>query len=252
MATTNKMRQSSFLPAGMGEKLQHRLIEFAGVGMMAVAIALIFALASYSANDPSLNTAALGDNVSNLLGPAGALTKRSNAPDIWPCVAALRLFVSGVGVASCDQSSSKRRVVASKLVALRIALARACLIAFRRTGSLAPSRWAWRSCRRPCSFLDPRPLARFHSALVLRHRLLFDRSGSAAVHDRLYTPRMADCRNSHWRRCCFHLPTHGAIVVQIETAIPAMEEARRQVLHSLDYCLSADAWLAQSRITKNA
>ncbi|MDP7393492.1 MAG: DNA translocase FtsK 4TM domain-containing protein, partial [Alphaproteobacteria bacterium] len=38
------------------------------------AIALVFALASYSANDPSLNTAALGNNVSNLLGLAGALT----------------------------------------------------------------------------------------------------------------------------------------------------------------------------------
>ena len=75
MATANKSAtKTSFLPAGMGEKLQQRLIEFAGVGMIAVAIALIFALASYSANDPSLNTAALGDNVSNLLGLAGALT----------------------------------------------------------------------------------------------------------------------------------------------------------------------------------
>ena len=47
MATANKSAtKSSFLPAGMGEKLQQRLIEFAGVGMIAVAIALIFALAS--------------------------------------------------------------------------------------------------------------------------------------------------------------------------------------------------------------
>ena len=207
MATTNKnATKSSFLPAGMGEKLQHRLIEFAGVGMIAVAIALIFALASYSANDPSLNTAALGDNVSNLLGLAGALTSD--------------LMLQTLGLASLPfvflsaawgwRLVTNHRVSAVwlrlSLLPFVLLLARACLIAFRRTGSLAPSRWAWRSCRRPCSFLDPRPLARFHSALVLRYRLLFDRSGSAAVHDRLYTPRMADCRNSHWRRCCFHLP----------------------------------------------
>ena len=75
MITANKTTtKSSFLPTGMGEKLQQRLIEFAGVGMIAVAVALIIALSSYSASDPSLNTAALADNIDNLLGFAGALT----------------------------------------------------------------------------------------------------------------------------------------------------------------------------------
>ena len=75
MVTANKTTtKASFLPTGMGEKLQQRLIEFAGVGMIAVAIALILALTSYSASDPSLNTATLTDNTNNLLGLAGALT----------------------------------------------------------------------------------------------------------------------------------------------------------------------------------
>ena len=158
------MRRNLLLPAGMGEKLQHRLIEFAA-GMM-VAIALIFALASYSANDPSLNTAALGDNV------AIFLTGRPLTSDLsrhWACVAALRLCQRR----RCAQTNHRVIAVWLRLaIALRIAFALACLIAFRRTGSMAPTRWAWRSCRRPCSFLDPRPLARFHSALVLRHRHL--------------------------------------------------------------------------------
>ena len=75
MVTANKTTtKASFLPTGMGEKLQQRLIEFAGVGMIALAIALILALTSYSASDPSLNTATLTDNINNLLGLAGALT----------------------------------------------------------------------------------------------------------------------------------------------------------------------------------
>ncbi len=74
MATANKSAtRPAFLPGGMGEMLRRRLIEFAGVGMIAVAGALLLALASYHAADPSLNTAA-GQEIHNLLGAAGAMT----------------------------------------------------------------------------------------------------------------------------------------------------------------------------------
>lgn len=75
MATANKSAtKSSFLPAGMSEILRQRSVEFAGVGMIAIALALVVAFASYSSSDPSLNTSASETAVRNLLGAAGALT----------------------------------------------------------------------------------------------------------------------------------------------------------------------------------
>ena len=74
MPTANKTAtKSSFLPAGMSKILRHRSIEFAGVGMIACALALLVAFASYSGSDPSLNTSTHSGPVQNLLGPAGAL-----------------------------------------------------------------------------------------------------------------------------------------------------------------------------------
>jgi S-DNA-T family DNA segregation ATPase FtsK/SpoIIIE len=75
MATANKSaRKSSFLPAGMNDIIRHRSVEFTGVGMIASALALLIAFASYASSDPSLNTSTPGGEIRNLLGEAGALT----------------------------------------------------------------------------------------------------------------------------------------------------------------------------------
>ncbi|MBT5497042.1 MAG: cell division protein FtsK [Alphaproteobacteria bacterium] len=74
MATANKSAtKSSFLPAGMSAILRHRSVEFVGVGMIAIALALLVAFASYASGDPSLNTSTAGGEIRNLLGAAGAL-----------------------------------------------------------------------------------------------------------------------------------------------------------------------------------
>ena len=74
MATANKSAtKSSFLPAGMSAILRRRSVEFVGVGMIAIALALLVAFASYASSDPSLNTSTAGGEIRNLLGAAGAL-----------------------------------------------------------------------------------------------------------------------------------------------------------------------------------
>lgn len=73
MATANKSAtKSSFLPAGMSEILRNRLVEFIGVGMIVVSLALIVAFSSYTPSDPSLNTSAQTAEIQNWLGTAGA------------------------------------------------------------------------------------------------------------------------------------------------------------------------------------
>ena len=75
MGTANKSApKSSFLPTGMSDILRHRSLEFIGVGMITIALALLVAFASYASSDPSLNTSTPGGEIRNLLGEAGALT----------------------------------------------------------------------------------------------------------------------------------------------------------------------------------
>lgn len=57
----------------MSGSLQHRAIEFVGVGMIALALALLAAISSYTSSDPSLNTATVNAEIHNLLGAAGAI-----------------------------------------------------------------------------------------------------------------------------------------------------------------------------------
>ena len=68
MATRKK---TTFLPAGAEQFLRAKSLEAGGVCLIAVALALLAALASYHPTDPSLNTAT-GTAAQNLLGYAGA------------------------------------------------------------------------------------------------------------------------------------------------------------------------------------
>ncbi|MEE2689778.1 MAG: DNA translocase FtsK 4TM domain-containing protein [Pseudomonadota bacterium] len=75
MVTANKSAtKSAFLPNGMGKSLQYRAIEFAGVGMIVLALGLLAAISSYTASDPSLNTATFSAEIKNLLGATGSVT----------------------------------------------------------------------------------------------------------------------------------------------------------------------------------
>ncbi len=69
MATTEK---NTFLPTGVGPFLRRRAIETGGVLLLALAIALFAALATYHPSDPSLNTAT-GNTPLNLLAQTGAI-----------------------------------------------------------------------------------------------------------------------------------------------------------------------------------
>ena len=74
MATANKnIPKSNFLPLGMSDILYQRGIEFIGVGMIAIAIALTISFTSYTPADPSLNTSSSIAETQNLLGAIGAL-----------------------------------------------------------------------------------------------------------------------------------------------------------------------------------
>ena len=68
MATRKK---TAFLPAGAEQFLREKSLEALGLALIAVAIALLTALATYHPTDPSLNTAT-GSPAQNLLGYAGA------------------------------------------------------------------------------------------------------------------------------------------------------------------------------------
>ena len=68
MATRSK---TPILPAGVEQFLREKSLEACGLGLIAMAIALLAALASYHPTDPSLNTAT-GSAAQNLLGHMGA------------------------------------------------------------------------------------------------------------------------------------------------------------------------------------
>ena len=68
MATRSK---TTFLPAGVEQFLREKSLEACGLVLIAMAIALLTALASYHPTDPSLNTAT-GSAAQNLLGHMGA------------------------------------------------------------------------------------------------------------------------------------------------------------------------------------
>ncbi len=70
---SSKASRIQFFPEGAGAAIRARIIEFAGVGVMVAAGALLVALAGYDSGDPSLNTAAAGTGVRNPLGVPGAL-----------------------------------------------------------------------------------------------------------------------------------------------------------------------------------
>jgi S-DNA-T family DNA segregation ATPase FtsK/SpoIIIE len=63
--------KAPFLPAGARLFIRRRAVELGGLALFALGVALIVALASYSATDPSGNNAVDGP-VNNLLGPIGA------------------------------------------------------------------------------------------------------------------------------------------------------------------------------------
>ncbi len=62
----------SFLPDALREALHHRLREIAGLGLIAVAVLLALALATWSVQDPSLSHATNGP-IRNVLGRGGAV-----------------------------------------------------------------------------------------------------------------------------------------------------------------------------------
>jgi S-DNA-T family DNA segregation ATPase FtsK/SpoIIIE len=64
--------RAPILPVGTTQYLYKRAVEACGLGLFALAAGLAACLASYDANDPSLNVAA-NSNVKNVLGPIGAI-----------------------------------------------------------------------------------------------------------------------------------------------------------------------------------
>ena len=64
--------KNTFLPTGVGSILKRRAIEMGGVLLIAFALTLFAALATYNPSDPSFNTAAEG-SPSNLLAQYGAI-----------------------------------------------------------------------------------------------------------------------------------------------------------------------------------
>ncbi len=74
MGRTNRpAARRAFLPAGAEAALRRRVSEAGGLLLIAAAVALVVALAGYSPDDPSLNTAAGTGGARNPLGLAGAL-----------------------------------------------------------------------------------------------------------------------------------------------------------------------------------
>jgi len=65
-------RQTALLPSGVGEFMRRRVFELGGLILMALAVGLVLAMASFDPSDPSFNTAG-GGRVKNLLGYPGAV-----------------------------------------------------------------------------------------------------------------------------------------------------------------------------------
>ena len=65
-------RQTALLPAGIGDFMRRRVFELSGLILVALAIGLVLAMASFDPSDPSFNTAG-GGKVNNLLGYPGAV-----------------------------------------------------------------------------------------------------------------------------------------------------------------------------------
>ena len=61
-------RQTALLPAGLTDFVRRRLVEMAGLALIAAAVVLILAMLTYDSSDPSLNTAGGRGRVNNLLG----------------------------------------------------------------------------------------------------------------------------------------------------------------------------------------
>ncbi len=70
--TLSQGSKRTLLPASLSEALQRRVIELAGLGVLALAVLLAVALASYHSSDPSFNSAG-AEPVQNLLGLPGAV-----------------------------------------------------------------------------------------------------------------------------------------------------------------------------------
>ena len=65
-------RQTALLPAGVGDFMRRRAYELSGLILVALAVGLVLALASFDPSDPSFNTAG-GGKINNLLGYPGAV-----------------------------------------------------------------------------------------------------------------------------------------------------------------------------------
>jgi S-DNA-T family DNA segregation ATPase FtsK/SpoIIIE len=65
-------RQTALLPAGIGDFMRRRAFELSGLILVALAVGLVVAMASFDPSDPSFNTAG-GGKVNNLLGYPGAV-----------------------------------------------------------------------------------------------------------------------------------------------------------------------------------
>ncbi len=70
--TTQNPGSDPILPAGASEFLARRAKEFLGLGLFLLSVALLVSLLTFSASDPSLNTASLPETVGNMLGLPGA------------------------------------------------------------------------------------------------------------------------------------------------------------------------------------
>ncbi|NNG03897.1 MAG: cell division protein FtsK, partial [Inquilinus sp.] len=69
----NRSSGTAFLPAGASAFLSRRVVELFGLALIVLAGAGVAAMITYTASDPSWNTASSGAAIGNALGPAGAI-----------------------------------------------------------------------------------------------------------------------------------------------------------------------------------
>ncbi|MFA6018657.1 MAG: DNA translocase FtsK 4TM domain-containing protein [Rhodospirillales bacterium] len=72
MPSRSAQTGGKFLPEGVADFIKRRLIQLGGLALVALSMMLAVALISYSAHDPSLDTATLAP-IANKLGPTGAV-----------------------------------------------------------------------------------------------------------------------------------------------------------------------------------
>ena len=131
--------KSPFLPAGLTAFLRRRAVEFGGLVLAAAGAWTLAALASHSANDPSLNKAVDGP-VANLMGPAGAVAADLGLQSLGAAAAIPGIVLLAWGVRVLAGRGLARPWLRATLLPLALLLAAAGL-----AGMAPPEGWTLRA-----------------------------------------------------------------------------------------------------------